>query len=123
MLSRGRVRAAIALAFAVDFLQLSFLPVLLPIEAAIWPIADIVDVVMAIVLTLLVGWHWAFLPSFIFEALPFAEFAPTWWIAVLIATRGRTDLPNMPAAPPIPPIPPSDGEVIDITPRRDTSRS
>ena len=49
--------------------------------------AAALDVVVAIVLTLLVGWHIAFIPSFIIKALPFADMAPTWTIAVLIATR------------------------------------
>lgn len=45
------------------------------------------DVIVAALMTLLVGWHIAFIPSFLIETVPFLDLAPTWTIAVLIATR------------------------------------
>lgn len=52
------------------------------------PVNAGLDVVVAICLILLVGWHIAFLPTFIVEQLPFADLAPTWTIGVLFVTRG-----------------------------------
>jgi hypothetical protein len=49
----------------------------------------VVDIVVAVLLTLLVGWNIAFIPSFIIKALPFADLAPTWTVAVLFATRAK----------------------------------
>jgi hypothetical protein len=48
---------------------------------------DALDVVVAIALTALVGWHWAFLPSFVSELIPFWDLVPTWTAAVLFVTR------------------------------------
>jgi len=47
------------------------------------------------VLVSLVGFHWAFLPSFVTKMLPFVDLAPTWTMALIIATRGR----HQPASP------------------------
>jgi len=55
------------------------------------PASDALDVVVCIVLSLLVGWHIAFLPSFIIKMLPVGDLAPTWTIAIFIATRQRRD--------------------------------
>jgi hypothetical protein len=59
------------------------------VEGFVSPFDAVLDVIVAVVLTLLVGWHIAFIPSFIIKALPFADLAPTWTLAILIATRGR----------------------------------
>jgi hypothetical protein len=53
------------------------------------PVNDALDVAVCIALTLLVGWHIAFVPTFIIKEIPFADLAPTWTVAALIATRGR----------------------------------
>jgi hypothetical protein len=44
---------------------------------------------VAAVLVALVGWHWAFLPSFVAELVPGLDLVPTWTVAVWLATRGR----------------------------------
>jgi hypothetical protein len=36
----------------------------------------------------LLGWHWAFLPSFVAKVVPDVDLVPTWTVAVLVATRG-----------------------------------
>ena len=41
------------------------------------------------VLTWLVGWHFSFLPSFAVKVLPVVDLAPTWTIAVFLATRQK----------------------------------
>jgi hypothetical protein len=86
-LSPRRIWLARGLAVAADLVQIVFFPVLS--EGFVSPFDAALDVVVALLLTLIVGWHIAFIPSFIIKALPFADMAPTWTIAVLIATRGR----------------------------------
>ena len=44
---------------------------------------------VAVAMVLLVGWHIAFIPTFIIESLPLVDLAPTWTVAALIATRGK----------------------------------
>ena len=71
-------------------------------EGALSPVDDGLDVVTAVILTALVGWHIAFVPSFVVKLLPVADLAPTWTVAVLIATAGRsgaTPLAPVPALP------------------------
>jgi hypothetical protein len=86
-LSPQRIWLARGIAVAADVLQIVFFGIMA--EGFASPVDAVVDVIVALVLTLLVGWHIAFIPSFIIKALPFADLAPTWTIAVLIATRGR----------------------------------
>lgn len=80
------VRLAWALAIAVDALQILF-------AAGTGGLATFVDkpldlVAMGVFWSLL-GWHWAFLPTFVVELVPFVELAPTWTLAVWLATRGE----------------------------------
>lgn len=85
--SRRRVVAAYVLAVAIDGLQFALLPFTL--AGAAVPVVNAIDVATTIALTLLVGWHWAFLPTFLAEVLPVVELVPSWTLAVWIATRGR----------------------------------
>ena len=50
-----------------------------------------IDVVTAVVLTRLVGFHWALLPALALELIPFVDLAPTWvaCVAYVIAQRKR----------------------------------
>ena len=82
----SRIWLARILAMAADATQLALLPFVM--GGAISPVADMIDVGMAIVLTWLVGWHWAFLPTFIAELVPFVDLVPSWTLAAFIATRG-----------------------------------
>ncbi len=86
-LSSRRIWLARGLAVAADLVQIVFFPVLS--EGFASPFDAALDVIVALLLTLIVGWHIAFIPSFIIKALPFADMAPTWTLAVLFATRGR----------------------------------
>jgi hypothetical protein len=70
------------LAVLVDLAQIALVP------AALSPLNDAVDVATAIALVALVGWHWAFVPTFLAELVPFVDLVPTWTLAVMIATRG-----------------------------------
>ena len=82
----SRVWLARIIAMAADATQLARLPFVM--GGAISPVADVIDVAMAIVMTWLVGWHWAFLPTFIAELVPFVDLVPSWTLAAFIATRG-----------------------------------
>lgn len=99
------------LALLVDLAQWALLP------AALTPLNNAVDVATGLALVALVGWHWAFLPTFLAELVPFVELVPSWTLAVLIATRGRIAepppevvvSPPPPAAAPPPALPPGQG--------------
>lgn len=82
-----RRRIALAIAIAADASQIAILPVFFAGLAS--PIDDVVDVIVGILMVVLLGWHLAFLPSFIVELLPGVDLFPTWTIAVLVATRAR----------------------------------
>lgn len=99
----SRVNLARGLAIAADALQLGLFP--LVAEGWISPVDIGLDVVMCVVLTWMVGWHIAFLPSFLLKGVPFIDLAPTWTIAVLIATRKRD---------PQTPQPGASGPIIDV---------
>ena len=81
----ARVWIARAIAIAADFLQIVVFPAFS--EGAASPLDAGLDVAVAAALTGLVGWHWAFLPSFAAELVPFIDLIPTWTAAVLIVTR------------------------------------
>ncbi|HTR40563.1 MAG TPA: hypothetical protein VMH87_02945 [Pseudomonadales bacterium] len=95
---RSTIAAAYIIAIGADALEVGLAPVMS--EGFVSPLNNIVDVVACIILTLLLGWHIAFLPSFMIKLLPVVDFAPTWTLAVLIATRaGRIAENDVP--PPI----------------------
>ncbi|HVO12025.1 MAG TPA: hypothetical protein VMX54_14895 [Vicinamibacteria bacterium] len=86
-LTPSAVRAARLIAMATDLLQIGLLPVFFP--GGFSPANNVIDVVVAAVLLRLLGWHWAFLPTFVVELVPFVDLVPTWTAAVFLATRGR----------------------------------
>ncbi len=81
----GRIRAARLLAVAADFVQIVAFPIFAGGGASPWN--DALDFVVAAAVTALVGWHWAFLPSFFAELVPGLDLVPTWTVAVFLATR------------------------------------
>jgi hypothetical protein len=85
-----RIWLARGIAVAADALEMIVFPAFIPGIAS--PLADAVDVAVAILLTLLVGWHIAFIPSFVIKLLPFADLAPTWTVAIAIATWPKKSL-------------------------------
>jgi len=99
--SRTRIIVARVLAVIADGIQLGFMPFFF--EGAASPVNDILDVVIGIAMVALVGWHWAFLPTFAAELIPFADLAPTWTVAVLVATRHRASAPAQTSTPTTPP--------------------
>jgi hypothetical protein len=86
-LTRNRVRAAWIIAVAADAIQLGLFPVTGTLST--W-INKPLDVLVMLVLWRLLGWHWVLLPGFVVELVPYAELAPTWTLAMWLATRGRS---------------------------------
>jgi hypothetical protein len=91
--SRNRIWVARFIAVAADAMQLGFFPLFA--EGFASPLQIGTDILVAGLMIALVGWHIAFIPSFLLEALPLLDLAPTWTIAVLIVTRKR-DQPQPP---------------------------
>jgi hypothetical protein len=82
----SNVKAARFLAVAADVCQIVVFPLFA--AGAFSPWDDGLDLLVAAVLTRLVGWHWAFLPTFFAELVPGLDLVPTWTAAVFFATRG-----------------------------------
>jgi len=89
-ISTRRIWLARGIAMMADAVQIAFSAFFL--EGFASPVNAGLDVAVALTLTLLIGWHIAFIPTFIIEALPFADLAPTWTVAVLFVTRRKKDL-------------------------------
>ena len=68
------------LAIIADLIQLIIFP--LVIAGAPSPADDILDAAAAGILSLLLGWHWEFLPSFLAKLVPGVDLVPCWTIAV-----------------------------------------
>ncbi len=86
-LSRTRIRVAWAIALTVDAIQV-------PATAAGplgWFLGAGLDLITMAVMWALLGFHWAFLPSFLTEWIPYLNMAPLWTLAVALATRGRDE--------------------------------
>ena len=75
-----RLRAAMVLAIAADITQMIAFPLFL--EGGASPADDILDLCMAGLLSLLLGWHWEFLPSFAGKLIPGVDLVPLWSLAV-----------------------------------------
>ncbi len=89
MLARG-------IAVIADAVQICLAPVFA--EGAVSPFDDALDLLVGCLLIYLLGFNYAFVPSFFIKLLPIADEAPTWTIAVFFATRGRQVLePARPA--------------------------
>lgn len=93
-LSPEERRKALMIAVVADAMQLVFIPLF----GAGWltPVNDLLDVVVAFVLIRRLGWHVAFLPTFIAELLPLVDVFPSWTLAVWFVVRTR----HAPSTPP-----------------------
>jgi hypothetical protein len=92
--SRRRVLLARGLAAAADALQILLFPLFG--EGFASPADWILDGLMALLLTKLVGFHWSYLPGAALELVPGADLAPSWTAAAWLATRRERD-PGRPA--------------------------
>jgi hypothetical protein len=92
----ARVKTARWIAVAADFLQIVVFPAFAPGAASPWD--DALDAFVAVAMVSLVGWHWAFLPTFLAELVPGLDLVPTWTAAAFFVTRGQ----GKPAPPEVP---------------------
>jgi hypothetical protein len=93
-LSPAQRREALLIALVADAVQL----VLLPLFAEGWltPLNDALDLVVGFLLIRRLGWHVAFLPTFVAELLPMVDVFPSWTLAVWFVVRAR----HAPSSPP-----------------------
>ena len=80
-------RLAWLVAIAADVIQIVGLPFFA--EGVLSPADTLLDVIVAAILTRLLGWHWAFLPGLIAELIPGLDLFPTWTAAVFYVTSRR----------------------------------
>ena len=80
-------RLAWLVAIAADAIQIVGLPFF--VEGVLSPVDTLLDIVVAVILTRLLGWHWAFLPGLVAESIPGLDLFPTWTAAVFYVTSRR----------------------------------
>ena len=103
VLTRRRIWLACAVAVVADVIQLSLGPFG-------WAGADeVLDVVVMLLLTALIGFHPLFLPTFVAEFIPIVDELPTWTACAILVIGLRR---RKTAAPP-PPVQPT-SEAIDV---------
>ncbi|HEX5855723.1 MAG TPA: hypothetical protein VFZ57_08890 [Thermoanaerobaculia bacterium] len=106
--AQRRILAARIIAIVADAVQLGLLPLFA--GGALTLVDAALDVAVGVAMVALLGWHWAFLPAFLVELAPALDLAPTWTLAVLIATRragwSGAPRPGAPAEPPL--LPPAE---------------
>jgi hypothetical protein len=99
----GRKRIALGIAILADALQAGMFPIF--VEGALSPYQDALDIAIAVILTLTLGFRWRLVMAFLAELLPGFSLFPSWTAVVL-------SLPTLPA--PEPSDAPKD--VITVTP-------
>jgi hypothetical protein len=90
-LTRERIWIARGIALAADAAQLVLFPLF--VGGAPEGVDAALDVAVGGLLCWLCGFHAAFLPTFIGEALPTVDLFPTWTLATLFVTRKGTETP------------------------------
>lgn len=83
--SDRRKRWARVIAVAADSLEIIIFPAFFP--GILSPLNGVLDVLVAIVMVALLGWHVAFIPTFLAELIPAVGLFPTWTVAVFYVTR------------------------------------
>jgi hypothetical protein len=85
-------RKAWFVAILADAIQLVGMPLFA--EGGLSPLDSALDVIVGAILIKLLGWHWAFLPTFAAELVPGLDLFPTWTAAVFFATRQLNSAPE-----------------------------
>jgi hypothetical protein len=80
-------RLALSVAIAADAVQIVALPFFA--SGAFSPADIATDIAAALILSRLLGWHWAFLPTIFAEVIPAFDLFPTWTAAVLYVSWQR----------------------------------
>jgi hypothetical protein len=73
------------LAIVADGLQIFVFPLFA--GGGLSPADDVLDVLVALILLQLLGWHWEFLPAFAAELVPGLDLVPFWTMAVASVYR------------------------------------
>jgi hypothetical protein len=81
-------RKAWFVAVIADAIQIVGMPLF--VEGGASPLDTALDVAVGAILIKILGWHWAFLPTFAAELVPGLDLFPTWTAAVFFATRQLT---------------------------------
>jgi hypothetical protein len=93
-------RLAWAIALGADAIQIAAFPLFG--EGAASPAEWVLDFAVGFILIRLLGWHWAFLPSFAAELIPGLDLFPTWAAAVWFVTRNQVHSAEPEILPPGP---------------------
>jgi hypothetical protein len=93
-------RLAWAVAMGADAVQILAFPMFAGGGAS--PADSVLDLLVAVILTRLLGWHWAFLPSLAAELIPGLDLFPTWTAAVWFVTRQQVQSAEPEILPPGP---------------------
>jgi hypothetical protein len=93
-------RKAWAVALLADTIQIVGFPLFFP--GAISPADSALDIITAALLIKILGWHWAFLPTFAAELVPALDLFPTWTAAVFFVTRTQVHPAGPEVLPPGP---------------------
>jgi hypothetical protein len=104
VLTRRRIWLACAVALTADAIQILLGPFG-------WAGPDeVLDIIVMVVLSAIIGFHPLFLPAFVAEFIPGVDMLPTWTACavIVIGLRRKQRVP-----PPVPPVHPT-GNVIDI---------
>jgi hypothetical protein len=96
-------RLAWLVAIVADALQILAFPFFA--EGGASPADTVLDIAVAAILSRLLGWHWAFLPTLAAELVPGLDLFPTWTAAVFFVTRQRVRSANAEQPEILPPGP------------------
>jgi hypothetical protein len=108
VLSRRRIWLACAVAVAADVIQVTLGPFG-------WAGPDeVLDIMVMLLLTGIIGFHPLFLPTFVAEFIPMVDTLPTWTACTLIVIGLRRRQSTPPPMPTPTPPPQSRSDVIDI---------
>jgi hypothetical protein len=92
VLTKGRIRFALAVAVVIDAVQIAIGPLG-------WVVVDQLLDVLAMILTCsALGFHMLLLPTFLIELIPVADMLPTWvgCTAAVVFMRKRAQTPEIP---------------------------
>ncbi|HVT79048.1 MAG TPA: hypothetical protein VHM90_00205 [Phycisphaerae bacterium] len=99
---------ALAVAGAVDMLQIAVVPLFL----AGYAIEDFLDVVAAVILVAICGFKWQFAAGFFLELVPVVNIFPTWTALVLTLPSHEEPVRQNVTVTSVPPR--QQGDVIDV---------
>ena len=86
---QGGAWRPLLIAALADLTQLGLVPLFGPGFLA--PINDALDLVVGFILVRMLGWHIAFVPTFVAELLPGVDLFPTWTAAVWFVGWSRRE--------------------------------